>query len=208
MSVLWSRLWSWTVEQIVAPQALAYVDIDQGAALVRTANRILVMGCSGGGKSTLSLKLAARFCLAYISIDRDILWLPGWVERGKEEQRAIIVAKVRGERWIMDGTNPSTFDVRLPRSDLVIWVRMPRLLCVWGVVSRWIKWMGRTRPEMAPGCIEKVDWEFLRFIWTFEEKFTPRVLAGLAAHGAEVPVLQVKSRGEMRQLLDLLGGPA
>ncbi|MFT4003209.1 MAG: AAA family ATPase [Rhizobium sp.] len=196
------------MEQIVAPQALAYVDIDQGAALVRMANRILVMGCSGGGKSTLSLKLAARFGLAYISIDRDILWLPGWVERGKEEQRAIIVAKVRGERWIMDGTNPSTFDVRLPRTDLVIWVRMPRLLCVWGVVSRWIKWMGRTRPEMAPGCIEKVDWEFLRFIWTFEEKFTPRVLAGLAAHGAEVPVLQVKSRGEMRQLLDLLGGPA
>ncbi len=196
------------MEQIVAPQALAYVDIDQGAALVRKANRILVMGCSGGGKSTLSLKLAARFGLAYISIDRDILWLPGWVERGKEEQRAIIVAKVRGERWIMDGTNPSTFDVRLPRTDLVIWVRMPRLLCVWGVVSRWIKWMGRTRPEMAPGCIEKVDWEFLRFIWTFEEKFTPRVLAGLAAHGAEVPVLQVKSRGEMRQLLDLLGGPA
>ncbi len=196
------------MEQIVAPQALAYVDIDQGAALVRTANRILVMGCSGGGKSTLSLKLAARFGLAYISIDRDILWLPGWVERGKEEQRAIIVAKVRGERWIMDGTTPSTFDVRLPRTDLVIWVRMPRLLCVWGVVSRWIKWMGRTRPEMAPGCIEKVDWEFLRFIWTFEEKFTPRVLAGLAAHGAEVPVLQVKSRGEMRQLLDLLGGPA
>ncbi len=196
------------MEQIVAPQALAYVDIDQGAALVRTANRILVMGCSGGGKSTLSLKLAARFGLAYISIDRDILWLPGWVERGKEEQRAIIVAKVRGERWIMDGTNPSTFDVRLPRTDLVIWVRMPRLLCVWGVVSRWIKWMGRTRPEMAPGCIEKVDWEFLRFIWTFEEKFTPRVLAGLAAHGAEVPVLQVKSRGEMRQLLDLLDGPA
>ncbi len=196
------------MEQIVAPQALAYVDIGQGAALVRKANRILVMGCSGGGKSTLSLKLAARFGLAYISIDRDILWLPGWVERGKEEQRAIIVAKVRGERWIMDGTNPSTFDVRLPRTDLVIWVRMPRLLCVWGVVSRWIKWMGRTRPEMAPGCIEKVDWEFLRFIWTFEEKFTPRVLAGLAAHGAEVPVLQVKSRGEMRQLLDLLGGPA
>ncbi|WP_412064903.1 AAA family ATPase [Rhizobium sp. SYY.PMSO] len=196
------------MEQIVAPQALAYVDIDQGAALVRKANRILIMGCSGGGKSTLSLKLAARFGLAYISIDRDILWLPGWVERGKEEQRAIIVAKVRGERWIMDGTNPSTFDVRLPRTDLVIWVRMPRLLCVWGVVSRWIKWMGRTRPEMAPGCIEKVDWEFLRFIWTFEEKFTPRVLAGLAAHGAEVPVLQVKSRGEMRQLLDLLGGPA
>ncbi|AGB71116.1 topology modulation protein [Rhizobium tropici CIAT 899] len=197
------------MEQIVALQALfPAVDIEEAAALVKKANRILVMGCSGGGKSTLSRKIAAHVGLAYVSIDRDVLWLPGWVQRDKAEQRAIIVAKVQGERWIMDGTNPSTFDVRLPRTDLVIWVRMPRLLCIWGAVSRWIKWMGRTRPEMAPGCIEKIDWEFLRFIWTFEEKFTPRVLAGLAEHGPDVPVLQLKSRGEMRQLLDLLGRPA
>jgi adenylate kinase family enzyme len=183
-------------------------DLDVAAEHIRRANRIMVMGCSGGGKSTLSQKIAARFGLAYVSIDRDVLWLPGWVQRDRDEQRAIIVAKVQGERWIMDGTNPSTFDVRLPRTDLVIWVRMPRLLCIWGAVSRWLKWMGRTRPEMAPGCIEKIDWEFLRFIWTFEEKFTPRVLAGLAEHGPDVPVLQLKSRGEMRQLLDLLGRPA
>jgi adenylate kinase family enzyme len=197
------------VEQIVAPQALTHaVDINQAAALIKKANRILVIGCSGGGKSTLSQKIAARFGLVYVSIDRDVLWLPGWVQREKAEQRAIILAKVQGERWIMDGTNPSTFDIRLPRADLVIWVRMPRLLCIWGAVARWIKWMGRTRPDMAPGCIEKVDWEFLRFIWTFEEKFTPKVLAGLAEHGPDVPFLQLKSRGEMRQLLDLLGRPA
>ncbi|PST20423.1 AAA family ATPase [Rhizobium sp. JAB6] len=197
------------MEQIVAPQALTHaVDINQAAALIKKANRILVMGCSGAGKSTLSQKIAARFGLVYVSIDRDVLWLPGWVQREKAEQRAIILAKVQGERWIMDGTNPSTFDIRLPRADLVIWVRMPRLLCIWGAVTRWIKWMGRTRPDMAPGCIEKVDWEFLRFIWTFEEKFTPKVLAGLAEHGPDVPFLQLKSRGEMRQLLDLLGRPA
>jgi adenylate kinase family enzyme len=197
------------VEQIVAPHALVRsVDIDEAARILEKAGRILVIGCSGGGKSTLSQKIAARFGLAYVSIDRDVLWLPGWVQRDKAEQRAIIVTKVQGERWIMDGTNPSTFDIRLPRTDLVIWVRMPRVLCIWGAVSRWLKWMGRTRPEMAPGCIEKVDWDFLRFIWTFEEKFTPRVLAGLAEHGPDVPVLQLKSRGEMRQLLDLLGRPA
>ncbi|MFK0165448.1 AAA family ATPase [Rhizobium sp. NPDC090279] len=183
-------------------------DLAEAADHIRGANRIMVMGCSGGGKSTLSQKIAARFGLAYISIDRDILWLPGWVERAKEEQRAIVVSKVQGERWILDGTNPSTFDIRLPRTDFVIWVRMPRLVCIWGAVSRWIRWMGRTRPEMAPGCIEKIDWEFLRFIWTFEEKFAPRVLAGLAQHGPDVPVFQLKSRGEMRQLLDLLGRPA
>lgn len=179
-------------------------DLAEAADHIRRANRILVMGCSGGGKSTLSLKIASRFGLDYVSIDRDVLWLPGWKERGKEEQRAIIVSKVQSERWIMDGTNPSTFDIRLPRTDLVIWVRMPRLLCIWGAVSRWVKRIGRTRPEMAPGCKEKIDWEFLRFIWTFEEKFSPRVVAGLVEHGSEVPVFQLTSRRQMRELLDLL----
>lgn len=185
-----------------------YVDDPVAVDRIRNARRILVVGCSGGGKSTLSQKLARHFDLTYISIDRDILWLPGWVQRDRAEQRQRIVEKVAGDRWIMDGTGPSTFDIRVPRSDVVIWVRMPRLLCLWGVVTRWLKYFGRTRPEMAPGCIEKVDWEFLEFIWTFEEKFSPRIVAGLAEHGPAVPVLQVKSRHQMQTLLDLLGMPA
>jgi len=193
------------MDQLMIPALQSEVhDLTEAADHIRRANRILVMGCSGGGKSTLSQQIAARFGLAYVSIDRDVLWLPGWVERGKQEQRAIIAAMVQEERWILDGTNPSTFDVRLPRADFVIWVRMPRLLCIWGAISRWVKWMGRTRPEMAPGCIEKVDWQFLRFIWTFEEKFAPRVLAGLLRYGSDVPILQLSSRRQMRQLLDLL----
>jgi adenylate kinase family enzyme len=183
-------------------------DLAKAACLIRGADRILVVGCSGGGKSTLSQKLAWQFALTYVSIDRDILWLPGWVQRGKDEQRRRIAERIAGDRWIMDGTSPSSFDIRLPRADIVIWVRMPRLLCIWGVVTRWLRYIGRTRPEMAPGCIEKIDWEFLRFIWTFEEKFTPRILLGIGEHGPQVPVLTLKSRREMRQLLDLLGRPA
>jgi adenylate kinase family enzyme len=197
------------MDQITLPIIHSEInDLELAANLIRTADRVLVIGCSGGGKSTLSQKIGSRFGLSYVSIDRDVLWLPGWKQRGKTEQRNIIAEKILGERWIMDGTNPSTFDIRLPRTDIVVWVRMPRLLCLWGAISRWLKWIGRTRPEMAPGCPEKIDWEFLQFIWTFEEKFTPRVVAGLAEHGPDVPVFQLKSRGEMRQLLDLLGRPA
>ncbi|MBB3913188.1 AAA family ATPase [Rhizobium fabae] len=183
-------------------------DLERAAEHIRRARRILVVGCSGGGKSTLSLKIAARFGLSYFSLDRDVRWLPGWMQRDRVEQRAIIASRILEDRWIMDGTNPSTFDIRLPRTEVVVWVRMPRLLCVWGAISRWMKFLGRTRPEMAPGCIEKVDWEFLRFIWTFEKKFAPRIVAGIAEHGPDVPVLQLKSRRQMRELLDLLGRPA
>ncbi|MFJ6325497.1 MULTISPECIES: AAA family ATPase [unclassified Rhizobium] len=184
------------------------VSIADGAAHLKAANRVLIVGCSGGGKSTLAQKIGPCLNLPYVSMDREFFWLPGWVNRNKAEERALIAAKVAEARWLIDGTAPSSFDLRLPRTDLVLWVRMPRWLCVWGVLSRTLRWLGRSRPEMAPGCPERFDWEFLRYIWTFEKKFSPKVLAGLAQHGPNVPVLQLKSRGEMRQLLDLLGRPA
>ncbi|MBB3453285.1 adenylate kinase family enzyme [Rhizobium sp. BK313] len=175
---------------------------------LKTAKRVLVMGCSGGGKSTLSQKICSRQDLPYVSMDREFFWLPGWVKREKAEERALIAAKVAEERWLIDGTAPSSFDLRLPRTEFILWVRMPRWLCMWGALSRALRWLGRSRPDMAPGCPERIDWEFLRYIWDWERKFAPKVLAGLAQHGPDVPVLQLKSRGEMRQLLDLLGRPA
>ncbi|WP_408962435.1 AAA family ATPase [Neorhizobium sp. BETTINA12A] len=188
--------------------AIRYVGIAEAADKVSNADRILVIGCSGGGKSTLAQKVAGRFELNYISIDRDVLWLPGWVQRDKPGQHRLIVELAAGERWIMDGTNTSTFDIRVPRSDLVIWVRMPRWLCVWGILSRWMRNRGGTRPEMAPGCLEKIDLDFFRFVWTWEKVYGPRVAAGLTAHAIGKPVLVLKSRREMRDLLDLIGAGA
>jgi adenylate kinase family enzyme len=186
------------------PAAVRYVGMAEAADKIRRAERILIVGCSGGGKSTLSQQIARRFKLTYISTDRDVLWLPGWVQRTGSEQRRIIEELIRQERWIMDGTGTSTFDIRVPRSDIVIWVRMPRSVNIRGILGRWMRYVGRTRPEMAPGCPERMDWEFFRFVWTWEKEFAPGVLAGLEQHAGDKPVLVLKSRRQMRELLDLL----
>lgn len=186
----------------------AYVDIATAAETLSGARRIVVIGCSGGGKSTLAQKIAAHFKLKYVSFDRDVIWLPGWKERPPGERRALIAAAVEAERWITDGTSTSSFDLRLPRADLVIWVRMPRWLCLWGVISRRFKYAGRSRPDMAAGCPERLEWQFLQYIWTFESVQTPRIIAGLDKHGPDVPVFVVKSRSDARKLLDLAGAPA
>ncbi|MEF0942350.1 AAA family ATPase [Rhizobium sp. BR 362] len=196
------------MDQIAMKLHNEVTDLRQAADHIRDADRILVMGCSGGGKSTLSQQICARLDLPYVSMDREFFWLPGWVNRDKAEERALIAAKVAEERWLIDGTAPSSFDLRLPRTELVLWVRVPRWLCMWGALSRALRWLGRSRPDMAPGCPERIDWEFLRYIWDWERKFAPKVLAGIAQHAPDVPVLQLKSRGDMRRLLDLLGRPA
>ncbi|CCM75581.1 hypothetical protein BN77_2737 [Rhizobium mesoamericanum STM3625] len=115
----------------------AYIDDTRKAAgLLRQLDRIMVIGCSGGGKSTLSQKLSSRLDLPYFSMDKEFFWLPGWVKRSKDEERRLITEVVAGKRWLMDGTGPSTFDLRVPRAQLVVWVRMPRLICLWGICKR------------------------------------------------------------------------
>jgi adenylate kinase family enzyme len=175
---------------------------------VSRADRILVIGCSGGGKTTLSKQLAQRLDLRHLSMDREFYWLPGWVKRPKAEERQMIAAAVTSGRWLMDGTGSSTFDLRLPRAEFVLWVRLPRWRCVLGVVRRWLRWRGRARPEMAPGCPEKLDLEFLGFIWNFERRFVPLIIDGIERFACDIPVLQLKSHREMRHLLDLLDAPA
>jgi adenylate kinase family enzyme len=41
-------------------------------------DRILVIGCSGAGKSVFALALGARTGLPVVHIDQ-LFWLPGWV---------------------------------------------------------------------------------------------------------------------------------
>lgn len=179
------------------------------AKILNNSNRVMVVGCSGGGKSTLSLKLCGRFSLPFVSMDRDFFWLSGWKARPRDEQRALISEKITDERWLMDGSNPSSFDLRLPRTDIVLWVRMPRWRCVLGVYRRALKTYGKTRAEMAAGCVEQwPDREFLSYIWNFERKHAPIFMRNFELYGPQVPVLVLKSRREVSQLLDLVGAQA
>ncbi len=180
---------------------------DEAAPHLRQARRVLVIGCSGSGKSTLSQALAARLGLTYISMDRAFFWLPGWTLREHGEIRRLVADAVADERWIMDGTSPGTLDLRLPRADLVVWLRMPRLLCIARVLKRRIRYAGRSRPEMTPGCPEKIDYEFLHYIWNFERTETPEIREALAKHGPDVPVLTLRSPSEVRSLLARLESP-
>lgn len=179
--------------------------VEDAAAIVAQARRVMVVGCSGGGKTTLSRKLASHLDVSYFSIDRDVRWLENWSQRDRQEQYRILKDIIAQDRWVLDGSNPSTFDLRLPRTDIVIWIRLPRLSCLAGVARRVTRYYGTVRPDMAEGCREPIpDREFLTYIWTFEKRHAPIFSQNFDLYGPEVPVYQIKSRKQTRQLLDLL----
>jgi adenylate kinase family enzyme len=178
------------------------------ANLLATVERVLVIGCSGGGKTTVAAKIADLHRLEFQSLDRDVRWLPGWVECDRTERRAIISDMVQRDRWVMDGSGASSFDLRLPRTGLVLWVRVPRRVALIGLLKRVSRFYGSVRPAMAEGCPEPLpDREFLSYIWNFEKKYAPLFVKQIERYGPDVPVAVLNSHREMDRLLQLSSRP-
>jgi adenylate kinase family enzyme len=134
-----------------------------------------------------------------ISLDAHY-WSPGWVEPARDDwQRRFAELAARPE-WVMDGTYLSTIEAKLAAAVLVVDVDLPRLLCLYRVLVRLVRYRGRTRPEMAPGCPEKVDLEFATYIWLFGRRNRPRLDA--AELGSGKPVIRIRSRAEVRQFVE------
>jgi len=183
-----------------------YITYQKAADELKAANRILVIGCSGGGKTTLATKLAETLDMEYQSIDRDVRWLPNWTQRDRKQQRAILQALVSRDRWIMDGSGASTFDIRLPRADLILWVRVSRFTALKGLTLRVLRTLGTVRPEMADGCPEKLpDIEFLSYIWNFERKHAPLFIVNIDKYGSDIPVVVLKSHTEIANMMSAAG---
>ncbi len=136
-------------------------------------NRVVVIGSSGAGKSTFARKLGARTGLPVTHIDQ-LFWQSGWVPTPTAHYRERLAEVVAQDRWIIEGVNASTLDLRLPRADLLIWLERGRLACLTRVARRVTGSYGRVRPDMAPGCPEGLpDAAFLAYIWTFPTRIAP-----------------------------------
>ena len=71
-------------------------------------------------------------------------------------------------------------------------------------VLRYLRFRGRSRPDMADDCPERLDFEFLAYVWNFEKTESPEIEQNLAEFGQDVPVCVLKSRAETARLLAML----
>jgi adenylate kinase family enzyme len=159
--------------------------------------RIVIFGSPGSGKSTLARSLGERLALPVVHLD-VLFWEPGWKEPDNEAFRARVRAAVAGDDWVCEGNYLSrTFDLRLPRADLAIWMDTPRLTCARRAIVR--SALARPRADLAAGCEEGFDndfGEFFHYLWNFDRVSRPRMEAARVAMRPDIPVVRLKSRRE------------
>ena len=130
--------------------------------------KILILGCCGSGKSTFAIQLSEKTGIPAIHLDQ-LFWKPGWVESSKPEFDQTLLAALDRPEWIIDGNYSRTLPQRLRACDRVFLFRLPRRVCLCGILRRYLRYHGRTRPDMTGGCPEQLDGEFLRYTWNFEK---------------------------------------
>ena len=148
------------------------------------AKRILIIGPSGAGKSTLARMIGERLGLPVVHLD-TFHWKPGWVQSELPAFRERVAKAAGGDAWVIDGNYSNSLDLRLPRAEAVIWLDFPRRIYFPRAVWRAIKYFGRSREDIGPGCPERIDVPFLKdWVWTYPTRARPEhaeIMANLRA---------------------------
>lgn len=163
--------------------------------------RVAIIGPGGAGKSAMARELGDILDIEVIHLD-GLYWKPGWVETPGDEWERIQRDLVTRDEWVIDGNYGGTMEIRLQAADTIVFLDMPRMHCILhGVKRRWM-YRGVTRPDMGPGCPEKVDLMFLRWIWNYPRRRRPGILNLLSRYQNEKPVHILQSHAEIREFLD------
>jgi adenylate kinase family enzyme len=162
--------------------------------------RILIVGCCGAGKSTLARKIHALTQLPLIHLDQEY-WLPGWVEPGKKEWEQKVGGLIRAEKWIIDGNYGGTLDLRISRADTVIFLDASRWVCLFRVIKRILLHYGRVRPDSAAACPERFSWEFIKYVYRFQDAKRPALITHMKTLAEDREVFILRSDGEIRAFL-------
>lgn len=162
------------------------------------ATRILVYGVTGSGKTTLARQIGEITGLPWHSVDDEIGWLPGWVERPRAEQREMAARIAVSDQWVLDTAYGHWRDVVVPRAQLIVALDYPRAVSLGRLLRRTARRVvtgeracngNRESLRQAFSSESIIAWHFRSFARKRER------IAAWEADPAAPPVVRLRSPG-------------
>jgi adenylate kinase family enzyme len=150
--------------------------------MMQPHKKIVVYGNSGSGKTTLARLLSKKFNLPVYHLDQ-YHWKPNWQRVPDEQFFAIHTALCNEPAWVIEGIYTRILRERITHAEVVIFLDMPRYLCMWRVLKRSLFNHGKTLPGDPEGCKQNTFstkfLEFITWVWNFNKRNRANVLAML-----------------------------
>ncbi|HEV8366450.1 MAG TPA: AAA family ATPase [Pyrinomonadaceae bacterium] len=158
--------------------------------------KVLIIGPSGSGKSTLSRKLGTRLGIEVLHLDR-FYWSSGWTKPPADKWLQTVNELLRRDSLIIDGNYSGTLVQRIEACDTIIFLDFSTVVCLWRVVKRWLVNRNATRPDMAEGCPEKIDIEFIRWVLGYSRRTRPKVVRLIQENAARMTIVWLRTQREV-----------
>lgn len=161
---------------------------------VQVGQRIVVVGVTGSGKTTLASQLAEARRLAHIELDA-LHWEPNWTAATTKVFRERLMQALSGDAWVVDGNYSKVRDMLWQRADTIIWLDYALPLILWRLWRRTL-WRILKRRELWNGNYETWRGTFFSrdslFIWALQtHKRYRREYAELLANPAQAHLAAV-----------------
>jgi adenylate kinase family enzyme len=101
-------------------------------------HRIVVVGTTSSGKSTLASRLAKKIGGDFIELDA-LHWDPNWVEAPDEVFRKRVETAISAQTWVVAGNYHVVRDIIWLRAEAVIWLDYPFHVVFWRLFTRTIR---------------------------------------------------------------------
>lgn len=134
--------------------------------------KLHITGNAGSGKTTLAKQLGQTLDIPVQSLD-SVVWKDGWVAASKEERELGEQKLVEQEQWIIEGVSKTVRD----SADYVIFLDVPRHICLFRCLKRNLPYLFRSRPELPDNCPEiLIAPRLFKIIWKFPQLAKPNIL--------------------------------
>ncbi len=160
--------------------------------------RIVILGSSGTGKTTLAKMLGKKLRLPYLHLD-TVYWDKNWTSIGKEAFTRKVRDFIKSHpKFVIDGNyaNNETFMERLMIADTIILLEYSRQDSLQGIIAREAEYKHRYRSDMAEGCIEEIDQAFLHYVYGFAAK-RRKMQAVMQSMRGKKHILRFKDRSSL-----------